>query len=70
LDSPEHTLMIPVPDAGEIEGDLRPPGGAPGLVVFAHGSGSGRHSPRNRMVATRLNEGGFGTLLVDLLTNA
>jgi putative phosphoribosyl transferase len=37
-------------------------------VVFAHGSGSSRHSPRNRMVATRLNEAGFGTLLIDLLT--
>src|SRR2546425_4666048 len=61
--------MIPVPDAGEIEGDLRLPGDAPGLVVFAHGSGSSRHSPRNRMVAPRLNEAGFGTLLVDLLTS-
>jgi putative phosphoribosyl transferase len=69
LDPLEHTLMIPAPDAGEIEGDLRLPGGAPGLVVFAHGSGSSRHSPRNRMVATRLNEAGFGTLLVDLLTS-
>ena len=69
MDPLEHTLMIPVPDAGEIEGDLRLPGNAPGLVVFAHGSGSSRHSPRNRMVATRLNEAGFGTLLVDLLTS-
>ena len=65
----EHTLMIPAPDAGEIEGDLRLPGDAAGVVVFAHGSGSSRHSPRNRMVATRLNEAGFGTLLIDLLTS-
>jgi putative phosphoribosyl transferase len=69
LDPLEHTLMIPLPDAGEIEGDLRLPGDARGLVVFAHGSGSSRHSPRNRMVATRLNEAGFGTLLIDLLTS-
>jgi putative phosphoribosyl transferase len=69
LDPPEHTLMIPVPASGDIEGDLRLPGGARGLVVFAHGSGSSRHSPRNRMVATRLNEAGFGTLLIDLLTS-
>ena len=64
----EHTVMIPAPDAGEIEGDLRLPGDAAGVVVFAHGSGSSRHSPRNRMVATRLNEAGFGTLSIDLLT--
>ncbi|HEV8564777.1 MAG TPA: dienelactone hydrolase family protein [Actinomycetota bacterium] len=61
--------MTPIPGAGEIEGDLWLPGDAAGLVVFAHGSGSSRHSPRNRMVATRLNEAGFGTLLVDLLTS-
>jgi putative phosphoribosyl transferase len=69
LDPLEHTLMIPVPAGGEIEGDLRLPGDARGLVVFAHGSGSSRHSPRNRMVATRLNDAGFGTLLIDLLTS-
>lgn len=39
-----------------------------GVVVFAHGSGSSRHSPRNRFVAARLNEAGFATLLFDLLT--
>ena len=39
-----------------------------GVVIFAHGSGSGRKSPRNTMVAERLNAAGFGTLLVDLLT--
>jgi pimeloyl-ACP methyl ester carboxylesterase len=39
-----------------------------GIVVFAHGSGSSRHSPRNRMVAGHLNDGGYGTVLLDLLT--
>jgi len=42
-----------------------PPGA---LVIFAHGSGSGRHSPRNRFVASKLNEAGIATLLLDLLT--
>jgi putative phosphoribosyl transferase len=62
-------MSIPVPGAEAIEGDLQLPAGADGLVVFAHGSGSGRHSPRNRMVASRLNEAEFGTLLIDLLTS-
>jgi putative phosphoribosyl transferase len=45
------------------------PEGRPlGIVLFAHGSGSSRHSPRNRQVATRLNEAGWGTVLIDLLT--
>jgi putative phosphoribosyl transferase len=51
-----------------LEGDLVLPDGASGVVVFAHGSGSGRQSPRNRQVASRLNEAGLGTLLMDLLT--
>src|SRR5690606_33511153 len=42
--------------------------GASGLILFAHGSGSGRLSPRNRKVAAYLNEAGFGTILLDLLT--
>ncbi|MFF5263683.1 dienelactone hydrolase family protein [Actinomadura viridis] len=56
--------------AGEVrlQGDLEMPAGAGGLVIFAHGSGSGRHSPRNRQVAAALNGAGFGTLLFDLLT--
>jgi pimeloyl-ACP methyl ester carboxylesterase len=53
-----------------LEGDLVVPDRASGLVLFAHGSGSSRHSPRNRRVAATLNEGGIGTLLVDLLTPA
>ncbi|MFI9155799.1 phosphoribosyltransferase family protein [Streptomyces sp. NPDC053367] len=45
------------------------PGGAPAVVAFAHGSGSSRHSPRNRYVAAELNRAGLGTLLLDLLTD-
>jgi dienelactone hydrolase len=52
----------------ELEGDLRMPERAGGLVLFAHGSGSSRHSPRNRYVARLLNEANLATLLVDLLT--
>jgi len=62
-------VRIPVRDA-ILEGDLVVPDGALGIVVFAHGSGSSRHSPRNRQVAAALNEAGIGTLLVDLLTPA
>jgi putative phosphoribosyl transferase len=51
-----------------LEGNLVVPPGARGLVLFAHGSGSSRHSPRNRYVARVLNEAALGTLLVDLLT--
>jgi putative phosphoribosyl transferase len=60
-------LTFPVPN-GEIWGDLVLPFRAPGTVVFAHGSGSGRGSPRNRRVAMELEEAGLGTLLLDLLT--
>jgi pimeloyl-ACP methyl ester carboxylesterase len=52
----------------ELEADLRVPAGAAGLVVFAHGSGSSRFSPRNRSVAGTLEAAGFATLLLDLLT--
>ena len=51
-----------------LAGDLTLPPSARGLVIFAHGSGSSRLSPRNRAVATTLNEAGLGTLLFDLLT--
>ena len=53
-----------------LEGSLAVPSGARGVVVFAHGSGSSRHSPRNRYVAEELRLGGLGTLLMDLLTPA
>jgi dienelactone hydrolase len=52
----------------ELEGDFILPDDAQGIVLFAHGSGSGRKSPRNQMVAQHLNSSGFGTLLFDLLT--
>ncbi|MGW6600216.1 phosphoribosyltransferase family protein [Streptomyces sp. NPDC055036] len=55
-------------DGRVLPGNLTLPDGAPGVVVFAHGSGSSRHSPRNRSVAARLNRAGLGTLLFDLLT--
>ncbi len=51
-----------------LEGNLSLPEGTAGIVLFAHGSGSSRHSPRNRHVARLLNEGKLATLLVDLLT--
>ncbi|MEV0040787.1 phosphoribosyltransferase family protein [Streptomyces sp. NPDC050804] len=51
-----------------LPGSLVVPDGAPGIVAFAHGSGSSRHSPRNQAVASALNRAGFGTLLFDLLT--
>src|ERR671914_792629 len=52
----------------ELEGSLGVPEGARGVVLFAHGSGSGRHSPRNRYVARALRRAGLATLLIDLLT--
>ncbi len=55
-------------DSGLLEGDLVMPDGARGVVVFAHGSGSSRHSSRNKQVASVLRAAGFGTLLFDLLT--
>jgi putative phosphoribosyl transferase len=51
-----------------LPGDLRIPKSATALVLFAHGSGSSRHSPRNQFVARTLNDAGLGTLLFDLLT--
>jgi putative phosphoribosyl transferase len=62
-------VTIRAPDA-ELAGDLVVPDGATGVVAFAHGSGSGRHSPRNRQVAATLNQAGIATLLLDLLTEA
>ncbi|KIQ64651.1 phosphoribosyl transferase [Kitasatospora griseola] len=59
-----------VVDAGGVRlgGQLALPEGAAGIVLFAHGSGSSRHSPRNRFVASALNRAGLATLLFDLLT--
>lgn len=52
-----------------LEGELKIPANAPGVVLFAHGSGSSRHSPRNQFVAGVIREAGIGTLLFDLLTH-
>src|SRR5256886_16780420 len=52
----------------QLEGDLSIPDGAQGVVLFAHGSASSRHSPRNQCVARTIREAGVGTLLFDLLT--
>lgn len=62
-------VTVPVADA-RLEGDLTVPPEAIGTVVFAHGSGSGRFSPRNRYVAAELVRDGLATLLMDLLTPA
>src|SRR6476469_4558500 len=70
-------MDTPIPDSTEVRvptgtvhltGDLVVPRDARGIVVFAHGSGSGRHSSRNRAVARRLQDAGLATLLLDLLT--
>src|SRR6202049_1740314 len=55
-------------DSIHLDGYLSVPTAASGVVLFAHGSGSSRHSPRNRSVADLLNESGLATLLIDLLT--
>ena len=62
-----RAVRIVLPGA-VLSGDLALPVGTTGLVIFAHGSGSSRHSPRNRFVAQRINAQGLGTLLLDLLT--
>ncbi|MFD2091081.1 dienelactone hydrolase family protein [Blastococcus deserti] len=62
-----RTVEVPTTRAA-LAGDLVVPAAARGVVLFAHGSGSSRHSPRNRKVAAALQDAGFGTLLIDLLT--
>jgi dienelactone hydrolase len=63
------TVVIPTENLG-LKGDLLIPHNAVGLVIFAHGSGSSRLSPRNQMVADYLNKRGIATFLFDLLTPA
>jgi pimeloyl-ACP methyl ester carboxylesterase len=63
----ETTLVMPAGTV-KLEGNLAIPAAARGLVLFAHGSGSSRRSPRNRFVARALRHRGLGTLLFDLLT--
>jgi putative phosphoribosyl transferase len=65
--SAEQTVQVAAGPV-RLEGTLAIPPDPMGVVLFAHGSGSSRHSPRNRFVAEALREGGLATLLVDLLT--
>jgi dienelactone hydrolase len=62
-------VAVPI-DGNALQGDLVMPADALGIVVFAHGSGSSRHSPRNQHVARLLERRALGTLLIDLLTPA
>ena len=62
-----QSVQVPI-DGGRLAGDLTSPVEPSGIVVFAHGSGSSRHSPRNQRVARVLQQHGFATLLIDLLT--
>ena len=69
LQAGETARMIQIPTGSVVlEGELDVPPNADGLVLFAHGSGSSRQSPRNQFVAHRLRQAGLGTLLFDLLT--
>jgi len=61
-------IAIPLPRGDALGGTLVVPEEARGVIAFAHGSGSSRNSPRNNAVAATLNEAGFATLLMDLLT--
>jgi pimeloyl-ACP methyl ester carboxylesterase len=65
--SPTESVEL-VLGSARLAGDLAVPPGPRGLIVFAHGSGSSRHSPRNRFVAGVLNRAGFATVLFDLLS--
>jgi putative phosphoribosyl transferase len=67
--SEEPLVAIPA-GAVTLEGVLQLPKGASGVVIFSHGSGSGRHSPRNQFVAEEMRRAGLGALLLDLLTTA
>ena len=67
-DHVEREVRIPVAEAS-LTGDLAIPAGAKGIALFAHGSGSSRHSPRNVWVASQLHRAGIATLLFDLLTS-
>jgi putative phosphoribosyl transferase len=64
----ERMVRVPLGSI-TLDGNLTLPEGARGVVLFAHGSGSSRHSPRNRHVAQMLNDANLATLLIDLLTS-
>lgn len=61
-------ILIPLDSEAVLQGNLGIPARAGGMVFFAHGRGSGRHSPRNRYIAEELQQAGLATLLFDLLT--
>ncbi|CAN5763873.1 hypothetical protein BH20ACT4_BH20ACT4_06010 [soil metagenome] len=63
-----RSVSIDASGGSTLEGDLVLPDAAAGIIVFAHGTGSSRHSPRNRSVAEHLQQRGLATLLIDLLT--
>jgi dienelactone hydrolase len=65
----EERLVNVLAGTANLPGNLAVPRGARGVVLFAHGSGSSRHSPRNRFVAEALRSAGLATLLIDLLTS-
>src|SRR6266568_876202 len=68
VDQVEIGVRIPIVEAAWLDSDLILPTSTRTVIVFVHGSGSSRRSPRNRAVARVLREAGFGTLLLDLLT--
>lgn len=63
-----ESVSVAVPGNVDLPGDLEIPPSPRGVVLFVHGSGSSRHSPRNRAVAAELRRNGWGTLLIDLLS--
>ena len=67
MNAAQQSVAIPTPGV-TLEADVVVPEPALGVVLFAHGSGSGRHSPRNRYVAGELQKAGLATVLADLLT--
>src|SRR6266540_127493 len=68
VDEAVRSVRVHIGGDAWLAGDLASPSGARGLVLFAHGSGSGRLSPRNQFVARSLNDHRFATFLIDLLT--
>ena len=68
MDHQEQKLVHVSTGPVELEGNLSLTSNASGIVLFSHGSGSSRHSPRNRFVAEQLQQAGLATLLIDLLT--
>lgn len=70
MEAIDNQVEIPLDEEVTLQGNLKVPAGASGIVLFVHGSGSSRFSPRNSVVAQVLNKAGLATLLFDLLTPA